>query len=616
MYCTPVPTGLTRPVAQLSRWSYWCLASVAFWLAGCGGQPPAPAQPQDVIRAFTATPQQVTAGEPVRLSWDVQGAQSVALGGIEAAPGWNTAQVSPLQTTRYQLTAVTADGRSLTREVTVEVEPGPTIARVSVDPAVTGLRMPEDFLGLTHDWSQAQLILGDPAVGVNMVYRQLLTNLIDRSGGPLTLRIGGRDTDRDTAAPSARIAALARLHEDLILTSPGVNFILGLNMGSGMPGVAAQQARALQTGLPAGSILAFELGNQPDYFIPNEKRNRDYDFDEYLTEYRFYAEHVRQATPGGPPFAGPAMGGFILDPSRSAPVAGFATPENLGRMLTQEFHNLALVTHHAPTGGTAACAGNARPGYLLRPAAVQEGVEDSLPYLETAQAAAKPYRVVEMNSLLCSGQAGISDTFESALWAADALFEYAYRGVQGVDLYSGLWNSEHGWDLRSPFLFDVPARQYQVSGLAVEPPAGTRFPNQYALRQVRPVYYGMLMFAEATRNRAELLPVSLATDANVKAWAARDEEGGRLRIALINKDQQESGVVRLSIPGYRSGEVRRLLAPSLEAKEGISFGGQTLDGSSDGSFLGVNHGERIAPRDGVFEVALSATSALLLTLTP
>jgi hypothetical protein len=616
MYSTPVPTCRNRSAQRYPHWSYWLSTSLMLGLAGCGGQPPAPVPSQDVIESFTATPSSVTAGEQVHLAWAVRGARSVSLGGVEAAPGWTSAQVAPLHTTRYELTAVTADGRNVTREVIVEVEPGPTLARVSLDPSAAGLPLPPGFMGLSHDWSQAQLMLGDPGVGVNMAYRQLLTHLIDRSGGPLTLRIGGRDTDRDVAAPASRIAALARLHEDLIINSPGVSFILGLNMGSGMPGVAAQQARALQTGLPVNSIMAFELGNQPDFFIPNEKRSRDYSFEEYLTEYRFYADTVRQATPGGPPFAGPAMGGFISDPSRTAAVSGFSTPENLGRMLTQEFNSLALVTHHAPSSGTAACSGNARPGHLLRPAAVQDGVDDTLPFLRTAQAAAKPYRVVEMNSLLCNGQTGISDTFESALWATDALFEYAYNGVQGVDIFSGLWNAEHGWDLRSPFLFDVPARQYQVSGLTVEPPAGTQFPGQYRLRQVMPIYYGMLLFAEATRNRAELLPVSLATEANVKAWAARDDEDGRLRVTLINKDQSESGLVRVSIPGYRSGEVRRLLAPSLGAREGISFGGQTLDGSDDGQFIGVSHSERIMPQDGVFEVALSASSALVLTLTP
>lgn len=75
-------------------------------------------------------------------------------------------------------------------------------------------------------------------------------------------------------------------------------------------------------------------------------------------------------------------------------------------------------------------------------------------------------------------------------------------------------------------------------------------------------------------------------------------------------------MVRVSVPGYRTAEVRRLLAPSLGATEGISFGGQTLDGSADGNFLGVNHSERVLPQDGVFEVALSAASAMVVTLTP
>lgn len=616
MNSTPVPTCRTRPERRPTRWSHWLAAAVAASLIGCGGQPTSPSQPTDLIQTFTAEPASIKAGQAVRLAWEVDGATKVALGGIQAPPDWTGAHVAPLQTTRYQLTATASDGGSVTREVTVEVEAGPTIGRVAVDPTASGLRLPEGFLGLSHDWSQAQLMLGNPDVGVNQVYRQLLTNLIDLNGGPLTLRIGGRDTDQDTAAPSGRIAALAQLHDDLIQASPGVNYILGLNMGSGMPGVAGQQARALVSGLPAGAISAFELGNQPDYFVVNGQRARDYNFREYLAEYRFYAEHIRKAAPGAPPFAGPAMGGFITDPPRSGAAGDFASPDNLARLLTQEFNNLAVVTHHAPAAGTAACAGNARPGYLLRPVAAERGAEALMPYLDAARQAAKPFRAVEMNSLLCTGQPGISDTFESALWVTDALFEYAYRGFQGVDVFSGLWNAEHGWDLRSPFHFEVPARQYQVSGLTLSPPGGTRFPAEYRLRQVLPIYYGMLLFAEATRNQPELLPLDLATEANLKAWATRDSESGHLRIALINKESGESGLVRLSVPGYQAADVRRLLAPSAASQEGISLGGQTLDGSEDGMLKGVRYAERVTAEAGVFEVALSASSAVLLTLSP
>ncbi len=129
-----------------------------------------------------------------------------------------------------------------------------------------------------------------------------------------------------------------------------------------------------------------------------------------------------------------------------------------------------------------------------------------------------------------------------------------------------------------------------------------------------PVYYGMLFFAEATANRGRLLPVVHNSPPTLKVWATKDPVTGQVNVAIINKSTQVSGKVLIRVPGYRSGQVKRMLAPSFSATEGITIGGQTFDGSVDGLPLGTQYAETVEGSAGVFEVSVGSASAVLLKL--
>lgn len=611
--------GLTLLQRRAGLCEYFRLGSLSLQLlallilAGCAGGAPAPVE-QQVIRSFTVSPQTLSVGQSARLTWDVAGAQSIALGGVSAPADWSTAQIYPTETTTYRLTATTATGQMHTREVTVTVEPGQSLARVAIDPTIRGRAVPERFLGFSHEWGQAQLMMGDPAIGTNQIYRQLLVNLMDRSGGPLSLRIGGRTTDRIGPPGTNTIAPLAQLAQDLNEATAGVSIIAGVNMGEGVPGLATQQVKALTDAMPAQSLQGIELGNQPGLYAARDYRAPSYDFDEYLAEFRLFAQQIRLLVPNGPLFVVPA-GGVGASPSASEVDGTIITPENLERLLSAEFSNIGMVGQSSYVGASRACGGDPRPGMLLEPQATTSGLEQVEQYRQVARRAAKPLRLTEMNSINCSGEPRISNGFEAALWASDALFEYAYAGVSGVNLHTNLWNDEHGWDAHGAFLFDVPARQYQASNVEVAPPAGTSFPGDYQLKSVQPLYYGMLFFAQAIANQAELLPLGLATDANLKAWATRNPVTGSITLALINKDRSASGLVSLDLPGFSRGQVTRLIG-STATETAVTLGGMTFDKSSDGKPMGTPYREAIEASNGRFDVALGAASALLLTLEP
>ncbi|RYY26225.1 MAG: hypothetical protein EOO04_10915, partial [Chitinophagaceae bacterium] len=237
------------------------------------------------------------------------------------------------------------------------------------------------------------------------------------------------------------------------------------------------------------------------------------------------------------------------------------------------------------------------------------------PYAAVARAAGKPYRISEINSVRCFGEPGVSDAFEASLWLTDVLFEYVKLGAAGVNIHSNIWNKVHGWDAHGAFLFDIPQRQYRSANSHVQPPAGYKFTNQYQLRKVLPLYYGMLFFAEATANRARLIPVEHNSPARLKIWATKDQVSGQVNVTIINKDTAVSGKILLRLPGYSAGEVKRLVAPSYKASDGITIAGQTFDGSIDGHPIGNAYAETVQGNGGVFEISVGATSAVLVKLT-
>jgi len=196
-------------------------------------------------------------------------------------------------------------------------------------------------------------------------------------------------------------------------------------------------------------------------------------------------------------------------------------------------------------------------------------------------------RLSELNSATCGGAQHVSDSFASALWAADSLFGMAEAGVAGVNIHTwtGAWYA--------PIDF---------SG---------------AVARVRPLLYGMLLFDRAVPNGARLLRVTQRRTDPVKVWATRDS-GSAVRVAVINKDSRKARMVRLKLPrGLRSASVERLRAHTLASRSGVTFAGQSFErGSFDGRLHGRARRTRIKLRGRTAKLAVPAASAALLTARP
>ena len=90
------------------------------------------------VEAFRAVPDSVTRGEEARLEWEVEGAESVFIDGVDVTDSTYLA-VAPEATTTYGLAAVNALGDSATAEATVTVVPPPSIASFGADPDTVAL---------------------------------------------------------------------------------------------------------------------------------------------------------------------------------------------------------------------------------------------------------------------------------------------------------------------------------------------------------------------------------------------------------------------------------------------------------------------------------------------
>jgi hypothetical protein len=379
------------------------------------------------------------------------------------------------------------------------------------------------------------------------------------------------------------------------------------------------------------SIRAIEIGNEPDFYPTiSHHRPSNYDYTAYALDFENWRKSIFAAVPNSPPVHGPSDAQFPSLPLSSngiTIITTYLTPANMSSFVQQERFSLEVVGQHHYTTFSSNVGGNPQPGVLLEPASTTARPAVAAEYVAIAKQAGKLFRISEGNSIAGSGQAGITNAFEQTLWSADILFEYAKIGTVGFNFHSNDWNSFNQWDAYAAFHFYVPEAQFTAAyshysaadGVpapdpVLPPTPGNPFTSTYQVREIQALYYGMLFFAQATAHQGRLLPVTLNTSANLKAWATLDPTNGEVNIAIINKDKSASGSVQLTVPGYKRGLVKRLLAPSFSATTGITIGGQTFDGSQDGKPVGTEYGEFTVSENGMFEVSVGPTSAFLLTL--
>ena len=466
---------------------------------------------------------------------------------------------------------------------------GPTPVLVTVGASQRSI--PPGFFGLGFETSELPHFA---AAGTS--FDRLVALVRPGDGTPLPVRIGGRSADEtiwrtSMLAADRRISELPRDWPDAlakIVRAEDLHVTLTVNLPVHSPAMAVRFASDVKRSLPRGTLGGLAIGNEPDLYRLHPFLNQErvvtttartpkawttgYSPARYTSDFKTYVQALTRAFPGI---------------KLSAPDLSFPSLEwpadliGLGR-----FEPTELTFHRY---GTAACtasqlqrlpdsAGLLDDRYSTRLAGTMSGeVKFALAHHLTV-------RVSEMNSVSCGGPVSLVQSFATALWAPDALFEMARVGIAGVN-----------WHIRAvrtnaPVVFDA-------HGL-----------------QARPELYGLALYAEMIDPGAMLLRVGTYPPlASVKVWAVRSSR--HVRLLIINRGARAVSAGIPVPPGVHgdNGSLLRLLAPSPSARSDVTLAGQTI--GSDGRWHGRPHVETVRLRAGRYRTRIRGYSAALLTLS-
>ncbi len=436
--------------------------------------------------------------------------------------------------------------------------------------------MPENFVGLSYELQQLrdQNFFSAGNAGLIQQFRALSV------GG--VLRLGGNTSEYEWWKPTAEtpepehpptrvvtgepqslfypVTTEAVRNLEAFLRATGWTCIYGLNLGTGTPERAAQEA-AYAARILGPRLEYFQLGNEVDLFAPHLRDPKTWNPQSYLTQWLSFARAVIAAVPGAK-FGMPDVAGHLDWLTEIAEL--WPTIQNPPAVVR--------LSHHYYFGGPATNPKVNIPN-LLSPetAATVQGMA------EIAKAAAKkmgvPLRMTEGNTCYRGGKPGVSDVFAAALWSADYSLLLASNGYTGVNLHGGsgpsVANSVGGSLPGDTLLRDQGVAPEQIASHPhpfYTPIAS--FGRQYVME---PVAYGLKfagLLSGGTFIEGDFHGPLLAAGVDATAYAAK-MPGGETRVVLLNKDAERDVDVELNLGGmlgHAAVDIETLRAPALDSR--------------------------------------------------
>ena len=349
----------------------------------------------------------------------------------------------------------------------------PAMAELSFTPGLytTANSVHESFVGISVEWSRAQSYTKQPA------FAALMSHLSPRPN----IRIGGNSADtswwdpdneglNSTCSKSYNESVCCKYTitaEDIIAHQKCAEIINGtltldLNLLDSSGEYAITELEKIVDTVGLSHVDAFEIGNEPDLFYENGIRGPDYSLEDFTKEFDFVLNKLSKQDVK-------FQGGTFCCKSK------FVQGQS-DIMATQKDLLSTWSYHRYPTS---TC--NGKNVSLAQLMSDESAVgQANLVKNDVASAAANglPFVIGESNSASCSGQTNVSDTIASALWFLDYGMNLAAVNVSRVNLHGG------------------GAAPYSWLGEFVEDSAAP---------DVRPLYYGMKMLADFTKNNARIL---------------------------------------------------------------------------------------------------------------
>jgi hypothetical protein len=459
---------------------------------------------------------------------------------------------------------------------------------VALNVQIDGLErsVPSSYLGFSVEWTEL------PAFEADIPAFARLLGRLSVAREPVPMRLGGETADNTYwAQPARKVPPNAYVVRRNYFTRLGqlaratpLSLVPDVNLAARSARMAQSLGRELRATVPTPSVTGFEIGNEPDLYPIGLVGNRfikpgaDSPF-QWALRYRSsayasdFARYVRALAAVWPHvyYAGPSQASGRTDYAHRTLRTG----------------KLSMLTIHRYE--FSACSGPDGPAYpsekkYLSVAASRAFAARSQPFVAIAHTARIPVRVTEFGSAICGGRVGLTNTFATALWAADTIFDLMAQGLDGVNVHlrQGYPNS---------------ALNASRAGLTVNP-----------------LYYGMLLVTRTLGPGAQLLRVKTTPAAgNIAVWAVRDRRHVT-RVLLLNESGRPARTDLIAgVSGH--GTIQRLTAPAPSATTHIQFAGRSLTGTGGWTGASDTQPAPLTAR-GRFVISLPSYSAAILTITP
>jgi hypothetical protein len=454
---------------------------------------------------------------------------------------------------------------------------------VSIGEGASGKTVPPDFLGLSFEATAMPLLARYAHAG------NLVTLL--RSLGRGVIRVGGVSADSRVAwaragSPKPTWASVVLTPADLwgigqLARESGWKVLLTVNLGHFEPRVAAQEAASAHA-LLGNTLAGIAIGNEPDRYGREGLRDAGWSPSNYLTQLDAYRAALARAAPGVAVVAPDASSGIPPLPWVTA-AAGT--------------HPALLSDHYYPLSS---CDGE-KPalGELASP--VLRAHEDDMLHRLRAieQDSGLALTIDETGSISCHGEPGVSNSFESALWASDWIARAMGAGVAGLDFHDLVTES----GAYSPLV--LPGE--------TQPSAGTE--HLPVDLHANPDWYALLLTSPLVGGTPVPTHVAGQHDLTAATFTTGTGAGRQVKVLLVDFEPPSAKPLAVHLqtpPAYATGSVLRLMAPSSASLSHVQLGGAEVVPS--GSWRNTLPLPSLYSSPSGPSLELPASSAALVTL--
>lgn len=441
----------------------------------------------------------------------------------------------------------------------------------------------------------------------NEFFYNSLENLVNLTGVPPRIRVGGQSGDVAGANPNEKFATAyydkALISKDMPypgaffmelgpLFYPTVRFlprntrlVTAVNYAANDDWSASWSISDINDAFSSPEVLerniileAIELGHQPDrYGKDNSNRNWDPWWSDtsakYITEWTNWVtniinffEVVVVVRPYTPVFWTGSISPFGKQKSSTWSARHLV---NNGLLPQNIAPNVKTFSQHHYSGTV--CRGDEED---LRDLVSKPNIRRGLDALRDDIAAVKSkgleYVLGEANSFTCHGAAGVSNVASSAVWALDYLLYSAQIGISRVYFHQGV-----GYKFN--FLQPTSLTRSPLDNSPLSPPSQPH---------IEPSYYAAIIAAEAIGSSSQTHVVEIPiSDDHISGYAFY--VGTELTKAVfINsnlhlKSEKARSRTRINIQleGASTGQakIKRLFVPSSDATEGLTWGGLSFE---------------------------------------